>query len=106
MQEETNTKPGDSSQSNVPQPTYGQSSLPAESQMQVGMSASQLGLSTSHTSGFEWGTLVKKVVILGVVLLVLGGGFLLIKNSLTGLSTKTLTNSGYTYTFKFNKSAN
>lgn len=98
------SEPIQPSQPVASQSAYPQPSVPADGQMQSGMSASQLGLNTTHNS-FEWGGLVKKAVIIGVILVVVGGGFLFIKSSLTGLSTKTLTNGGYSYTFQFKKSA-
>lgn len=78
---------------------------PVRDAMPVGMSASQLGLDGSHHS-INWAGLIKKGAVTVVVLVVLAGGFLLLKNVFSSMGTKTLTNGGYTYSFVFYKSAN
>lgn len=68
------------------------------------MSASQLGLSTPGKT-VEWGTYIKMVLIILAVLAVLIGGFIFAKNFFFGMTTKTLSNGGYNYSFKFYRTA-
>jgi hypothetical protein len=50
--------------------------------------------------------IIKNTVVLGAILVLVVGAFALLKGSLSGFGTKSLSNSGYTYTFSFYKSAN
>ncbi len=71
-------------------------------QTPIGVSASQMGLE-GFSFQLEWRKYVKKALITIGVVIVLIGGFTLLKNFISGTSTKTLSNGGYTYTFLFNR---
>jgi hypothetical protein len=86
-----------------PQPSI---PLNSDNQVPVGLSASQLGLNSPINDSFGRGRFLKKAIIIIIVLIVIALGGLFFKSTLTGLGTKTLSNGGYTYTFKFYKSAN
>ena len=84
-----------------PQPSYNQPSPAADVQMQVGMSASQMGLSESQSSK-NWKSFLKPVIIAVIVLVVVGVGFLFFKSQ-GGYGTKTVQADGFSYTVTFSK---
>lgn len=85
----------------TPQSVYPGPSVPANGQMPVGMSASQMGFSQSQSSK-NWKPLLKPLIVAVVVLVVLGGGFLFFKG-LSGYGTKTVQGDGFTYSVTFSK---
>ena len=69
-----------------------------------GVSASQMGLSQQQTKIIGWRTYLKKSLVPLVVLVLIVGGYLFYK-SYTGFATKTVSNFGYNYSYKFYRNA-
>lgn len=70
----------------------------------IGVSASQLGLNTSEPRHDKIDVL-KKVLGTVLIFILLLGGYGFLEYMFTGMTPKTLSNGGYTYSFTFNKRA-
>ena len=78
---------------------------PRPNEWQVGVSASQLGLNRyGDTKNHTITSLIKGAIVL-IILFVLIGVGLYVHSYFTGMSTKTISNGGYTYSFTFYNAA-
>jgi hypothetical protein len=96
------SEPIQPSQLTPQQSVYPQPSPPANGQMQVGMSASQMGFRTQHGGFRSWKSFLKPFIATVLALVVLGSGFLFFKG-MNGYGTKTVQGDGFSYSVTFSK---
>lgn len=94
-------EPTQQSESIGQQPTYSEPTVSNNGQMQVGVSASQMGLNQPQSSK-NWKSVLKPLITTIVLLILLGGVFLFF-NGRTGYAIKTVQGDGFTYSITFSK---
>lgn len=104
--ENTNQPASAAEQNTPPQPQPIAPPPPSSdaNQPPIGISANTQELNESN-HGPEWRKILKKILPFAIIILLLGGGWLLYTIIFSGLSTQTFSNGGYTYTVEFFKPA-
>ena len=69
-----------------------------------GVSASQMGID-QRVKAREWRNYIKPALITLAILMVVFGGYLFVRGYFSSMTTKTVTNHGFTYTFKYYRNA-